>query len=107
MKKLLGKKDKEADDAASAPADEPVVPVFIPPLVTLLVHHEREKGSPLTQEEVLAIRGKAVCMTMRLSMALEMAERRGYADIPPETCWESWCEFRKQLEQDNPDNPNQ
>ncbi len=101
LKKLFAKKDKEAD-SAFASADETVVPVFIPSLVTLLVHHEREKGSPLTQEEVLAIRGKAVCMTMRLSMAIEMAEKRGYTDIPAETCWESWREFRKQLEEDNP-----
>jgi len=40
----------DSERRACAAADEPVVPVFIPPLVTLLVHHEREKGSPLTRE---------------------------------------------------------
>jgi len=78
--------------------DEPIVPVFIPALVAILVHHEKAKGSPLTKDEVLSIRDNAACMTMRLSMACQMAEKRGYADLTPENCWEEWQEFRKQLE---------
>ena len=77
--------------------DEPLVPVFMPPLVTILAQHEREKGSPLTEDEMLAIRDKSVVMMMRQSIAQQMAEKRGYPDVDPERCWQEWQERRESL----------
>lgn len=77
--------------------DDPLVLVPIPPLVTLLLHHERKKGSELTEEEVLAIRDKAVCVTMPYSIAAKVADERGYDDISPENAWEEWTAIRPSL----------
>ena len=76
---------------------EPVVPVFIPALVDLLARAEGEKGSPLTREEVLTIRGKGVCMMMRQSHAEKMVQSRGYPDIDPALCWEQWLDARERF----------
>jgi hypothetical protein len=77
--------------------DEIVIPVFMPPLVTILAHHERQKGSPLTEDEVLAIRGRSTVMMMLQSIAEQMAQKRGYRDIDPERCWQEWLERRQSL----------
>jgi hypothetical protein len=78
-------------------SDESMVPVFIPPLITMLKEHERQKGSPLTEAEVLAIRDKCVTIMMRESMARQMAERRGYNDLNPDRCWKEWQQVRENL----------
>jgi len=78
-------------------SEEALVPVFIPPLVTILAQQERQKGSPLTEDEVLAIRGKSVVMMMRQSHAEQMAQKRGYRDVDPERCWEQWQQVRETL----------
>ena len=77
--------------------EEPLVPVFVPPLLVLLLNQEKEKGSPLTHEEVLAIRDKGVCIMLRESATAAMAEARGYVDIDPEHVWEDWQAAREQL----------
>ena len=77
-------------------SDEDVIPVFIPPLATILAQHEREKGAPLTEAEVLAIREKAMVMMMRRSAAEQMAQKRGYRDIDPQMCWQEWQQLRQQ-----------
>lgn len=77
--------------------DETLVPVFMPPLVSILAQHERQKGSPLTRDEVLAIRGKSVVMMMRQSIADQMTKKRGYCDIDPERCWQEWQQVRESL----------
>ena len=79
------------------PHEESLIPVFIPPLVTLLFQAEQRKGSPLTRDEVLAIRGGGMCMMMAQSRAAELAERRGYDDIDPQQAWEQWQVAREQL----------
>jgi hypothetical protein len=84
--RLLG---RGSDDA-----DEGVVVVPIPPLVTILQHKEAAKGFPLTESEVLDIRDQAVCMTMRRSHANQLAEKRGFADIDPSHAWEEWLQSR-------------
>jgi hypothetical protein len=88
LARLLGR------DAADA--DDQLVVVPIPPLVTLLSQHEAAKGTPLTEEEVLSIRGQAVCMTMRRSRADELASRRGFDDINPVHAWKEWVRIRSQ-----------
>jgi hypothetical protein len=78
-------------------SEETLVPVFIPPLVTILAHHERQKGSQLTEDEVLAIRDKSVVIMMRLSHAKQMEQKRGYRDVDAEQCWEEWQDVRETL----------
>lgn len=77
--------------------DDPVIPVFMPALVLLLVNAERLKGSPLVEDEVLKIRDNGVCIGMRTSHAIALDEQRGYEDIDPEQCWEQWQSVREQL----------
>lgn len=76
---------------------EELVPVFIPALVALLVHFEDKKGSPLTQDEVIAIRDDAACMMMEPAAARKMDESRGYCDIDPENCWYDWQMARREM----------
>ncbi|WP_257638183.1 hypothetical protein [Janthinobacterium sp. UMAB-56] len=73
--------------------------VFIPALVTVLLHAEKTLGRPLTEPEVIAIRDKAVCMAMPASQAEMMEAKRGYADIVAETVWPEWQSVRLQLGQ--------
>lgn len=74
--------------------DEPLVMVFVPALVLVLLNKEKEKDSPLTHEEVESIRDSSVCMSMRLSIAKKMEKERGFPDLNPENCWEEWSTRR-------------
>jgi hypothetical protein len=76
------------------PSDEPLELVYIPPLVVLLLNKEKEKGAPLTQPEVEAIRDGGVCMSMRRSLAKKMENERGYPDLNPENVWVEWSQRR-------------
>ena len=84
-------------------ADEPLVPVFVPPLVTLLHQAETEKGEPLSEEEVLAIRDSAVSITVRHSQAQAMESKRGYPDLDPDNLWQEWQAVRSELMPGNAD----
>ena len=68
--------------------------IFVPPLITLLLSWESEKGSPLTEDEVNSIRDDATAISLDSETALAMAESRGYRDIDPENCWAEWLAFR-------------
>lgn len=57
--------------------------VFIPPLITLLLSKENEKGSPLTLEEIDCIRDNATAIEVDSDTALAIAESREYRDINP------------------------
>lgn len=70
------------------------MPVPIPALGVLLLKLEEQKGSPLTEPEVLSVRDKAVCMMMHISHKQAMDEKRGYSDINLENAWEDWLAFR-------------
>lgn len=79
-------------------ADEPKVMVFLNPLVHLLAAAERNKGAPLTQEEVLAVRDGAQCTAMPVSQSQKfyaaMDAQFPVPRINPERCWEDWQEIR-------------
>ncbi|MCB4794539.1 hypothetical protein LGR51_08485 [Pseudomonas sp. NP21570] len=77
--------------------DQDLCLVFIPALVTLLYKAEKDKGSPLTENEVIKIRDSATCMAVQFSAALEMEEKRGYPDIVAEEAWSEWQAARKEL----------
>ena len=69
----------------------------MPPLVSILLRHERDKGAPLTEAEVIAIRDTSIAIMLRESVAIELARNRGYEDIDPEQCWSEWQRVRAEL----------
>lgn len=78
-------------------ADEPLALVPIPALIVLLLNLERQKGGPLTEQEVIDARDKAVCMAVPASMVAKLEQERGYPDINPENVWPEWQAARKEL----------
>jgi hypothetical protein len=85
IKSLIGRKP-----------DEPKVLVFLNPLAMLLAGAEEKKGSPLTREEVLAVRDSAMCTAMPASQAKKFYDGMEtqfpglFPHINPERCWEEW-----------------
>jgi hypothetical protein len=77
--------------------DDDLIPVFIPSLSSILLRYERDKGSALTESEVIEIRDKCTVVMLRRAAAAQMDERRGYVDIDPERCWQQWQELRTQF----------
>ncbi|WP_073975638.1 hypothetical protein [Erythrobacter donghaensis] len=72
--------------------------VFVPALVAVLLNREREKGAPLTEAEVIAIRDSSEAIAMTREQHLEVIAARGYLDIDPEHAWEAWQDARKDFE---------
>ena len=60
----------------------------------MLLGLEKEKGAPLTEAEVLEARDNCVCMMLPMSQHFALAESRGYEDVDPDDCWNSWLAFR-------------
>jgi hypothetical protein len=81
--------------------DEPKVVVFLNPLVMLLAGRERQKGSPLTEQEVLEVRDSAQCITMTASQAERFyASLDGQVPFPrlnPDNLWADWQAIREHL----------
>lgn len=77
---------------------EPTVVVFVTPLVWLLAAAERQKGRPLEEAEVLAIRDGAQAATMPLSQAerfhATMDARMPVPRLHAERVWEQWQAIR-------------
>lgn len=78
-------------------AEEPLVAVFVPPLVDVIRWAEEAKGEPLTEAEVAAIRDEAISITMRQSHAQALESKRGYPDLDPENVWPEWQAVRSEL----------
>jgi hypothetical protein len=78
-------------------SDDPLIPVFMPSLLVLFAHDEVAKGSPLTRDEVVAIRDQAETVMLPRSKLIEIASRRGYEDIDPERAYEEWQLLRAEL----------
>ena len=99
--KMFGR-SKKGRLAAVPAADEPMVTVYLNPLVILLVGRERQKGSPLTEAEVIAVRDQAQGIPMTRSQAEKFyASLDGQMPIPrldPERIWEEWQEVRQRVE---------
>jgi hypothetical protein len=81
-------------------SDELLIPTFVPPLFTLLVNAEQQKGSPLNAAEVAALRDQGVCIMLPKSEAAKLAEARGYDDLDPEHAWDQWQIVREQIPKD-------
>ena len=69
----------------------------MPPLVTTLLIREQQKGSPLTEGEVLAIRDGIECVAMPRDVAAAVARNRGYDDIDMANAWIEWTAVRRTL----------
>lgn len=78
-------------------SDERLILFPVPSLVSLLLRAERDKGSPLTEAETLAIRDGCTCIALRPDVAEGVVRDRGYDDIDPERCWEQWQKARTEL----------
>jgi hypothetical protein len=68
-------------------SDDDLLPVFIPALVALLIQAEELNGSPLTRNQVVAIRDNADCVDAAAIDESRDGGGAGYADIDPERCW--------------------
>ena len=93
------KKRKTPPPPPTHGSEDPLCLVFIPALVTVLLHAEKTLGRPLIETEVAAIRDKAVCMAMSVSQAAMLEAERGYPDIVAEAVWREWQSARLQLGQ--------
>ena len=76
---------------------EDLVITPIPSLVSVLLRREQDKGEPLTEAEVVAIREGCACTVLTRSQAASVAKARGYDDVDPEQCWEQWQVIRLEL----------
>lgn len=96
----LFRKEPTLSDPPAPPQndDDPLVPVPIPALGVLLLNLEKQKGTPLSEEEVKEARDKAVCMMLPLSAKQKMDEKRGYRDIDPENVWVEWLAFKAEVQ---------
>lgn len=70
--------------------------VFIPPLILLLAHRERESGRVFSEQEVLEVLKNAACIAMENADAEEFARSRG-RDLDPDNVWTEWCQVRETI----------
>ncbi len=74
-----------------------LVPLFIPPLATLLAQAEERKGVPLTEREVVEVRDAGACIMLPAAEAEAVVTARGFRDVVPENCWADWHRLRIQM----------
>ncbi len=77
------------------PEEDHLEIIFLPSLLYLLEFKYNEKGSDLTEEEVIEIRDNAIGMTIRASVLRKIEQSQRYRDIDPENCWAEWNEYKK------------
>ncbi|MCU8059084.1 hypothetical protein L5L78_23350 [Shewanella sp. SM34] len=87
---------RESDNHQTTEPEE-IFLVHMPSLVSVLLNKENEKGSPLTESEVLEITNSSACIAMPLYAKKKVEESRGYLDINPENSWEEWQAARTEL----------
>ena len=95
-----------ADDQKKTPMENvssgsKQVKVYLNPLVMLLAGAEKQKGRPLTRDEVLQVRDTAVSVMMSPEQAKKFYESLD-AQVPvhrmnPDRVWEEWQEIRNQV----------
>jgi hypothetical protein len=77
--------------------DDSLVVVPMPALSIWLLHIENQKGSPLTEEEVLAAVERAPAITMTAEDAAQFAQRMDGPDLDPDNVWAEWQAFRGRM----------
>lgn len=83
--------------AADGGPDEPMVAVFMPALIFFLYKLEKEKGAPLSEDEVKRGLGMAPSIMMTRSDAQAFQEQRGFVDINPDNVWQEWQFVRTRI----------
>lgn len=73
------------------------MPMFLPRLAQVLAIFERDKGSPLSESEVLEIRDKAACIMMEQADAEILWEKDPFRDVDPNDCWADWHRVRAEV----------
>lgn len=73
---------------------EELIACFMPPLITILEACETEKGSALSDEEILRIRDEAIIMTLSKSKVLKLEKSRGYRDLDSNNICKEWREYK-------------
>lgn len=68
--------------------------VFVPPLATILAACEKQRGRPLTEPEVVAVRDRATVVATPRSAVVKLSATRGFRDVDPEDCWADWHRLR-------------
>ena len=69
--------------------------IFIPALIKLLDHAQKNQSTPLSRDEGEQIRDNATAVNVPDAIALEMAKNGSWVDINPERCWEEWQDYRR------------
>lgn len=93
FRKIFSRKPEPQPQPEPQPESELVVEC-IPSLTWVLTRAEQNKGSPLTEEEVVAISGQAI------AIALPRKERdakwlsQGNRDISCESPWKDWQRYK-------------
>lgn len=89
-------------NAQVAPSTGSQVKVYLNPLVVLLAGAEKQKGRPLTREEVLAVRDSAAHVMMSPEQAKKFYEslesQSPVHRMNPDRVWEEWQEVRQHLQ---------
>jgi len=80
--------------------NEPLVPVFVPSLASLLIAAHDRLGRELDEDEVGAVRDAANVVMMPLGMAIAQTKSRGYRDVNPDRVYEEYLELRRVLRPD-------
>ena len=76
---------------------EKLIRTYAPSLIETLLDHEKKKGAPLTEPEVLALRDSAPSDLLSEEDSEKAEKERGYADVDAETCWQEWQHVRLQF----------
>jgi hypothetical protein len=87
------------NDVRTMSDNDELVITCVPSLVAVLLRREMEKGSPLTEPEVVQMRDGCEAIAMPRDVVAKVAAARGYEEIDPERCWEEWQRVRAQLHQ--------
>lgn len=82
-------------------SEEWLFPIPVPSLVAVLINKENEKGSPLTEVEVIDIRDNAASIMMPVDAVEKVNESRGYVDIDPENAWEAWQKYKAETNENS------
>jgi hypothetical protein len=70
----------------------------MPALVVLLARAEKQKGAPLVENDVLALRDGATVVMVPANQTEAITRERGYDDLDPENCWVEWQRVRLDLQ---------
>lgn len=85
---------RKPEPAPQPEPENPLVIEFMPSLLFLLIQAEQHKGSPLTDEEVLAIRDRGIAMTMARERRDAKWLAQGHRDIIAEDACNDWHRYK-------------